>query len=116
MIDLETAKPGREMMMSADVSSGVDARPVWCWSACPSLASPAAIASSVADDILPTATIFAPATFCLSLLGNAPVKPGQPRCGLHARRHGGYTREAIAERQSIRSLLRESRDLIEPDL
>ena len=65
MIDLETAKLWPEMMTSADVSSGVDTGLAWRWSAYPSLESPAAIPSSVVDDILPTATIWDRVIFCL---------------------------------------------------
>jgi len=65
MIDLETAKPWPEMMISADVSSGVDTVPVWRLSACPSLESPVAMPSSMVDDILPTATIWDRVVFCL---------------------------------------------------
>jgi hypothetical protein len=57
----------------------------------------------------------------------SPTVRGKRRCRMHggaagsgapignqnARRHGRYTREAIAERQLIRALLRETRDLLE---
>jgi hypothetical protein len=57
----------------------------------------------------------------------SPAVRGRHRCRMHggafgsgapmgnqnARRHGRYTREAIAERQLIRALLRETRDLLE---
>jgi hypothetical protein len=43
--------------------------------------------------------------------GGAPGS-GAPRGNTNALKHGHYTRDAIAERKSIQSLLRESRALI----
>jgi hypothetical protein len=37
---------------------------------------------------------------------------GAPKDNINALKHGHYTREAIAERQSLQSLLRVSRELI----
>jgi glucans biosynthesis protein len=37
---------------------------------------------------------------------------GAPKGNINALKHGDYTGEAIAERQSLRSLLRVSRELI----
>jgi uncharacterized protein YjcR len=37
---------------------------------------------------------------------------GAPKGNINALKHGHYTREAIAERQSLQSLLRVSRELI----
>jgi glucans biosynthesis protein len=38
---------------------------------------------------------------------------GAPRGNKNAHKHGRYTREAIAERRQLRSLLRQSRSLIQ---
>jgi uncharacterized protein YjcR len=43
--------------------------------------------------------------------GGAPGS-GAPRGNKNALKHGDYTREAIAERRSLRELLRQSRKLL----
>jgi glucans biosynthesis protein len=44
--------------------------------------------------------------------GGAPGS-GAPRGNRNALKHGNYTREAIAERQELKDLVRESRKLLQ---
>jgi glucans biosynthesis protein len=44
--------------------------------------------------------------------GGAPGS-GAPRGNRNALKHGNYTREAIAERQKLKDLVRESRKLLQ---
>jgi hypothetical protein len=46
------------------------------------------------------------------MYGGAPAS-GAPRGNTNALKHGLYTRQAMAERQQVRKLMRQSRELLQ---